>query len=62
MKKNYITEISRRNQMTDYEKILDIIFGRWRSQILYAGVKIGVFDCVKSLPKGHKTFGEGVLR
>lgn len=48
--------------MTDYEKILDIIFERWRSQILYAGVKIGVFDCVKSLPKGHKTFGEGVLR
>lgn len=29
--------------MTDREKTLDIIFGRWRSQILYAGVKLGVF-------------------
>jgi hypothetical protein len=48
--------------MTDYEKILDIKFGRWRSQILSAGVKIGVFDCVNSFPKGHKTFGEWVLR
>jgi len=37
--------------MTDHEKILDIIFGRWRSQILYAGVKLGVFDCVNSVPK-----------
>jgi DNA-binding MarR family transcriptional regulator len=31
-----------------YEKTADIIFGRWRSQILYTGVKIGVFDCVRS--------------
>jgi predicted transcriptional regulator len=37
--------------MTDREKTLDIIFGRWRSQILYAGVKLGVFDCVNSVPK-----------
>ena len=37
--------------MTDHEKTLDIIFGRWRSQILYAGVKIGVFECVNSFPK-----------
>jgi ubiquinone/menaquinone biosynthesis C-methylase UbiE len=37
--------------MSDYEKTLDIIFGRWRSQILYAGVKLGVFDCVRSVPK-----------
>lgn len=37
--------------MTDHEKTLDIIFGRWRSQILYAGVKLGVFDCVNSFPK-----------
>jgi hypothetical protein len=32
--------------MSDHEKTLDIIFGRWRSQILYAGVKLGVFDYV----------------
>jgi predicted transcriptional regulator len=37
--------------MTDHEKTLDIIFGRWRSQILYAGVKLGVFDYVNSVPK-----------
>jgi predicted transcriptional regulator len=37
--------------MSIYEKTLDIIFGRWRSQILYAGVKLGVFDYVTSVPK-----------
>jgi predicted transcriptional regulator len=37
--------------MSNYEKTLDIIFGRWRSQILYVGVKLGVFDSVESNPK-----------
>ena len=37
--------------MSEHEKTLDIIFGRWRSQILYVGVKLGVFDCVNSVPK-----------
>ncbi|TLX82738.1 MAG: hydroxyneurosporene methyltransferase [Thaumarchaeota archaeon] len=37
--------------MSNYEKTLEIIFGRWRSQILYAGVRLGVFDCVRSVPK-----------
>ena len=37
--------------MSEYEKTLDIIFGRWRSQILHAGVRLGVFDCVASDPK-----------
>ncbi|MDQ3967898.1 MAG: acetylserotonin O-methyltransferase [Thermoproteota archaeon] len=36
--------------MSDYEKVVDIIFGRWKSQILYAGVKLGVFDIVSSEP------------
>ncbi len=27
-------------------KVLDLIFGRWRSQILYAGVKLRVFDAL----------------
>lgn len=31
-----------------HQKTADIIFGRWRSQILYTGVKLGVFDCVTS--------------
>ena len=29
-------------------KVIDLIFGRWRSQILYAGVKLGVFDALAS--------------
>jgi hypothetical protein len=27
--------------------VLDILHGRWRSQILYAGVKLGIFDFLK---------------
>ena len=26
------------------DKIIDLIYGCWRSQILYAGVELGVFD------------------
>ena len=26
------------------EHVIEIIFGRWRSQILYAGSALGVFD------------------
>jgi ubiquinone/menaquinone biosynthesis C-methylase UbiE len=29
------------------DKVLDLIFGRWRSQILYAGVKRGVFEALR---------------
>jgi hypothetical protein len=29
-------------------KVIDLIFGRWRSQILYTGVKLGVFDALAS--------------
>jgi hypothetical protein len=32
-------------------KILDLIFGRWRSQILYAGVELGIFDVVERTPR-----------
>ncbi len=32
-------------------KVLDLIFGRWRSQILYAGVTLGVFDALASGPR-----------
>lgn len=31
-----------------HQKIVDIIFGRWKSQILYTGVKLGVFDYITS--------------
>ena len=33
------------------EIVLDLIFGRWRSQILYAGVKLGIFDALNKAPK-----------
>ncbi len=36
---------------SSYEKTLDIIFGRWKSQILYAAVKLRIFDNVSSDPK-----------
>jgi len=26
------------------EQVMDLIFGRWRSQTLYAGAELGVFD------------------
>jgi hypothetical protein len=32
-------------------QVIDLIFGRWRSQILYAGVKLGVFDALVSSPR-----------
>jgi len=31
-------------------QVIDLIFGRWRSQILYTGVKLGVFDALASGP------------
>ena len=37
--------------MSTQENVLDLIFGRWRSQILYAGVKLGIFDALGAGPK-----------
>ena len=37
--------------MSNHEIVLDIIFGRWKSQILYAGVKSGIFDAIDTVPK-----------
>lgn len=34
-----------------WQSVVDIIFGRWRSQILYAGVRLGVFDALGGGPK-----------
>ena len=31
--------------------VIDLIFGRWRSQTLYTGVELGVFDVVGDYPK-----------
>ena len=32
--------------------VMDLIFGRWRSQTLFAGVKLGIFDALGEKPKG----------
>src|SRR6266568_2400545 len=32
-------------------KVIDLIFGRWRSQILYVGVQLGVFDALANGPR-----------
>ena len=37
--------------MSVQEDVLDLIFGRWRSQTLHAGTKLGVFECVNKEPK-----------
>ena len=37
--------------MSDYEKVVDTILGRWKSQILYAGVKLGIFESISTVPK-----------
>ncbi|MEM4414132.1 MAG: methyltransferase dimerization domain-containing protein, partial [Candidatus Caldarchaeum sp.] len=34
-----------------HQSVMDIVFGRWRSQILYAGVKLGIFDTLGAIPK-----------
>jgi hypothetical protein len=33
---------------SDLEHALDLMTGRWRSQILHAGVKLGLFDAIGS--------------
>lgn len=37
--------------MSSHEKAVDTILGRWRSQILYTGVKLGIFESVSTVPK-----------
>lgn len=32
------------------QKVLNLLYGRWRSQTLYAGVKLGVFECIEDVP------------
>jgi methyltransferase family protein len=47
----YLLGIQRLDFMSDnnnYEKTADIIFGRWKSQILYTGLKLRIFDCITS--------------
>jgi len=37
--------------MSEFDKTMDIIFGRWKSQILYTGAKLGIFDYLSTNPK-----------
>jgi Dimerisation domain len=46
-----IISCARRAVMEDAgAKVVDLIFGRWRSHILYTGVKLGVFDALARGP------------
>ena len=38
------TMLRRRPMDSNVNHVSDLIFGRWRSQVLYAGVELGVFD------------------
>jgi hypothetical protein len=40
------------------DQVLDLIFGRWRSQILYAGVKLGVFETLRDATKDAATVAQ----
>jgi hypothetical protein len=40
------------------EIVIDLIFGRWRSQILYAGAKLGVFDAIYAGAKSAADIAE----
>ena len=41
--------------------VADLIFGRWRSQVLYTGVELGVFDHLEATaPKTAATLASDV--
>src|SRR5215207_6076909 len=40
------------------QEVIDLIFGRWRSQILYAGVKLGVVDALAGRAASAATVAE----
>jgi predicted transcriptional regulator len=37
--------------MSEIDKVVDILFGRWKSQILYTCAKLGIFDYLTTNPK-----------
>jgi hypothetical protein len=43
------------------DKIIDLIYGRWRSQILYAGVELGVFDHVPGIVRNKQMLSQQKL-
>lgn len=42
------------------EKVVDLIFGRWRSQIVHAGVKLGVFEFLRDGAKDAAAVARGL--
>ena len=40
--------------MSQQDDVLDLIFGRWRSQILHAGTKLGIFEYVGDEPRSSE--------
>jgi hypothetical protein len=46
--------------MSSHERVVDVILGRWKSQILYTGVKLGIFESLeraKRVPEIAKELG-----
>src|SRR5258708_37308948 len=33
------------------DRVLDLLYGRWRTQTMYAGVQLGVFDVMDQEPR-----------
>jgi O-methyltransferase/methyltransferase family protein len=48
---NLLIPIRRAYLMSSHERVVDTILGRWRSQILYSGVKLGIFESIQKEPK-----------
>jgi hypothetical protein len=44
--------------MNSQDKVINLIFGRWRSQILHAGVKLGVFEALRDGARDATTIAE----
>jgi hypothetical protein len=40
------TQLASGDERAPAEVVMDLVFGRWRSQTLYAGVQLGVFDAL----------------
>ena len=38
--------------MDAQETLLELFYGRWRSQTLYAGIRLGIFEVIAPAPKG----------
>ena len=51
--------------MQSRQAVVDLITGRWRSQILHAGVRLGVFDALahkaRAMPRRSYSSSRSIL-